>query len=206
MPFFSIVMQSTLKPYPGAASNRPEKLVRAIESVIIQTFQDWELIIVADNCQHTFDIATKQNDKRIMSICYVTEKVVKWSSECRNGGKQAAHGNYVLYLDNDDYFTPEYLENLYQQISVIPATWYIADHYEWIKNDWKYIRANLTMNSAGTANIIHSSTMKSRWPDSGTFGSEDWTFIKRLMNESKDYKHLELAGYKICHKRGVYDV
>ena len=46
---FSVIMASTLAEYGGAASRRDEKIVRAIDSVIAQTFTDWELIVVDVN-------------------------------------------------------------------------------------------------------------------------------------------------------------
>ena len=205
MPFFSIICQSTLKPYPGAASNRPEKLVRAIESVINQMFQDWELIVIGDNCEQTYNISKSIIDVRKTNINSF-ELAGKWNSFCRNIGRDRAIGKYTLYLDNDDYYSPDYLQTLFNAIQEQPATWYVVDHFEWNKTAWQLHRARLTMNSAGTANVVHVSTMRSRWPDTGTRGMEDWTFIKRLMNESKDYKHLDLAGYYVAHINGKYDV
>ena len=65
---FSVIMASTLAEYGGAASRRDEKIVRAIDSVIAQTFTDWELIVVADGCMKTMAIVARYDDPRIKAM------------------------------------------------------------------------------------------------------------------------------------------
>lgn len=205
MPYFSIILQTTLKEYPGAATNRPDKLRRAIRSVIGQTFDSFELIVSCDNCQASYDIAGEYNDERIVRIL-VKAKADKWPAYCRNIGKQHAQGKYILYLDNDDIYSNDYLRSLHSQILNEKKDLYFADHYEYVKGEWKYVRCNVKMNSCGTANVIHSRKLKSNWQDSGTYGMEDWVFVKRLLQEQPNFIHLDLAGYYVCHKRGIYDI
>lgn len=56
-PMFSIVMPSYLGDYNSSAgpsaTNRVEKFIRAVDSVLAQTFGSWELLIVADGCEKT---------------------------------------------------------------------------------------------------------------------------------------------------------
>jgi len=198
-------MQSTLKDYPGAASDRERKLHRAIGSVINQTFQDWELIVVSDNCQRTIDISAGYISQKVR-LLGILEDHAKWSAKCRNAGIDFSNGQYILYLDNDDYFDATYLQELYNAIQQNESLCYIVDHYERHINAWKLTRGHVAMNAAGTANIVHSSKLKSRWPDECRYGSEDWTFIKRIIAEAKHYKHLDVAGYFICHIRNKYDI
>ena len=51
--------------YPRASTRRHLKLVRAVNSVIDQTFQDWELIICSDGCDTTDYMVKQLTDKRI---------------------------------------------------------------------------------------------------------------------------------------------
>lgn len=82
-----------------------------IESVLNQTYSNWELILVndgsPDNCpQICDDYAAK--DQRIKVI----HKENGGLSSARNVGLDNMTGEYVTFLDSDDFFHPEYLESL----------------------------------------------------------------------------------------------
>ncbi len=105
-PFFSIIMNC----YNG------EKYLReAIDSVLTQTFTDWELIFY-DNCSNdqSLQIASSCHDARIQIINapYHTEL----GSARRNAIKHTK-GKWLAFLDVDDLWTPEKLEKQYRLIT-----------------------------------------------------------------------------------------
>lgn len=67
---FSVVIPSFLGSYSGAASRRDEKLVRAVQSVLDQTFQDFEIQVVADGCQQTVELMKQFTDERVHVTLY----------------------------------------------------------------------------------------------------------------------------------------
>ena len=205
-PFFTIVMQTTLRDYAGASANRPDKLRRAIDSVLNQSYTNFELLILCDNCRESFIIATEYTDERVSVYDIHRKEIGKWFSYCRNYGIQAAMGEYIMYIDNDDIYKPDYLKELHNEIMHDFADWYVVDNMELRNNKWFYKRVNLVPNSAGTANIVHKASIRSRWPSSGTYGTEDWRFIRSIMGEDGTHRHLDIAGYYICHIRGKYDI
>ncbi len=89
--------------------NRSNLLRRAIESVCSQTFEDWELIII-DNGSN--DDTAKvigeyvQKDARISSVY---QKRIKLS-RVRTLGSRMVKGQYVTFLDDDDYYFPNKLD------------------------------------------------------------------------------------------------
>lgn len=84
-------------------------LPRCIESVLHQTFQDWELILVddgsPDRCGAICD-AYAAKDGRITVIHQKNGGL----SAARNTGMKACRGEYLYFLDSDDYIAPDALE------------------------------------------------------------------------------------------------
>jgi len=90
-------------------------LDRCVESILAQTFTDFELILVddgsPDNCPAMCD-AWAEKDKRIKVI----HKENGGLSDARNVGIDRAKGEYLSFVDSDDYIHPRMLEILYATI------------------------------------------------------------------------------------------
>ena len=84
---------------------------KCIESLLAQTLKDCEFIFV-DDCSpdHSVDIIKKYNDPRIKILSH---DVNKYTAEARNTGVKAAKGEYIAFVDPDDYIDPTFLETLY---------------------------------------------------------------------------------------------
>lgn len=92
--------------------NRAKYIVAAIESVLAQTFESFELIVVDDGSQDetAFLIAPfLRSDTRIQYI----HQENKGRSVARNVGIDAAKGEWVCFLDSDDIWLPNHLANIY---------------------------------------------------------------------------------------------
>jgi len=84
--------------------NHAEKLPRAIESILDQTFNNFEYIIVDDaSTDNTKSIVESYDDERIH---YVRHKENRGGSAARNTGIIKARGRYVAFLDADDEWLP----------------------------------------------------------------------------------------------------
>lgn len=93
---------------------RPVFLHNAIKSVLNQTFQDFEVIIVDDaSNDRTSEVVKSFTDSR---ICYIHHETNKGGSVARNTGIRNAHGEYIAFLDDDDEWLPE---KLGQQVEVM---------------------------------------------------------------------------------------
>jgi glycosyltransferase involved in cell wall biosynthesis len=86
--------------------NDTEYLKEAIESVLSQTYKDYEIIVVDDGS--TVDPKPFLEDYRPF-ITYIRKKNGGVSS-ARNAGIKASHGKYLAFLDSDDLWLPEKLE------------------------------------------------------------------------------------------------
>lgn len=93
--------------------SRPDFIIRAIESVMKQTYAPIEIIVVDDNGIGTeYQIKTEnllQPYIKNKSITYLKHKVNKNGSAARNTGFRASNGSYVTFLDDDDEMLPEKL-------------------------------------------------------------------------------------------------
>lgn len=90
--------------------NREKLIGRAIDSVLNQTFKDFELIIVDDgSTDNTKEIIERYTDQRIRYIY----KENGGQNSALNKGIEFAKGKYVAFLDSDDEWLDEKLRKVY---------------------------------------------------------------------------------------------
>ena len=118
--------------------NSEEFIGKAIESVLAQTFEDFELIIVNDgSTDSSKDIIDSFIDERIRIISQSNQG----PGAARNNALKMAQGSYVMYLDSDDWFCPDALEVAYSEINKYDAdfTFFKMINYDgerYYENDW----------------------------------------------------------------------
>jgi glycosyltransferase involved in cell wall biosynthesis len=104
-PFFSVVIST---------KNRAELVCKAIKSVLKQTFDNFEVIIIdnasTDNTQFRVELI---DDERIF---YYKNEIDRERCFARNRGISLSKGKYVCFLDSDDEYLPTHLETLYNAI------------------------------------------------------------------------------------------
>lgn len=100
------------------AYNASSMVQSAIGSVVAQTREDWELLVVDDGSQDdTFERASAIGDERI--TCLRQEN--QGPGPARNLGIERARGRYVSFLDSDDLWMPTYLEAMGDSLERTPA-------------------------------------------------------------------------------------
>ena len=88
--------------------NRAEFLRSAITSILNQTFQDFEIVIIDDASKdRTREVIAHFNDTRIKVL---HNQVSKGAAESRNTGIMNAKSEYIAFLDDDDEWLPEKLK------------------------------------------------------------------------------------------------
>jgi len=94
--------------------NRPVLLQRAIDSVLCQTFTDFELLIIDDHSDSPPIFKLPDGEDRIIGIRmpYNTKRDAKG----KNVGIMAARSKIICYLDDDNVYLPNHLEVLYEAI------------------------------------------------------------------------------------------
>lgn len=93
---------------------RPDNIIRAIDSVLAQTYKYIEIIVVDDNGEGTpYQLETEKVLADYITqrkISYLKHEVNKNGSAARNTGFRASRGEYVNFLDDDDYFKSENID------------------------------------------------------------------------------------------------
>lgn len=93
------------------AFNSEKYISFAIESVMEQTYDDWELIICDDgSSDKTYEIASKYSQKN-KKIYLIRNKYTKGAPGARNSCLDLAKGDYVAFLDSDDIWLPQKLND-----------------------------------------------------------------------------------------------
>lgn len=100
-PTFSVIMP---------AYNAAKTIHSAISSVLAQTCENWELIIVDDGSRdNTLEVVRRFDDARV----YILSCNHGGPAGTRNAGIRVARGKYVCLLDSDDLWLPTYLATMY---------------------------------------------------------------------------------------------
>jgi glycosyltransferase involved in cell wall biosynthesis len=118
LPFFSIIIPTY---------NRAKFLPDALQSVIDQTYANWECIVVDDgSTDETEDVIELFSDERIR---YYRKKHEE-RSIARNYGIDKAKGEFICFLDSDDLYEDNHLSVLYEKIhqeNKVAAVYYTAN-------------------------------------------------------------------------------
>ncbi len=108
MPFFSIIIPTY---------NRAHIIKRPIESVINQTYSDWELIIVDDgSTDDTKVIVDSYQDERIRYIWQENQE----RNAARSKGISVALAEWICFIDSDDEYYPNHLATFFEAIQEFP--------------------------------------------------------------------------------------
>lgn len=125
---------------------RNDYLKRAIESVILQTYTNIEVIIVDDNFKN--DLYSKKVQEIIKEfnnskIKYINPKNHKNGSFARNEGLKVARGMYISFLDDDDYWDKTKVEKQVKLLATLNKEYIAVACLKVYVNKNKIIRAGL---------------------------------------------------------------
>ena len=107
--------------------NKEKQIAKTLESVFNQTYQEYEIIVVNDgSTDNSVDIVNQIDDKRIKLINQANGGV----SSARNTGIKNACFEYIAFLDADDLWENDFLENIHLMIKNYPECSVFATNYK----------------------------------------------------------------------------
>jgi glycosyltransferase involved in cell wall biosynthesis len=127
-PYFSVIIP---------LYNKENFILNTLKSALNQTFTDYEIIIIEDcSSDKSLEIVSKvENDK----IRIIKHEKNKGLSASRNTGIKNANANYLAFLDADDLWKENYLQELFQLINDFPEAHLFATNYEEFYSDEKIL-------------------------------------------------------------------
>lgn len=127
--------------------NREQLLPRMLDSLLMQTFQDYEIILINNGSTDGTDRVCRQYAERDDRIRYYVLSENHGAARARNFGLDHVSGRYVSMVDDDDYCMPDMFETLYAMtenyqadIAVVGCQYRYSDHIEDVYNyDEEYL-------------------------------------------------------------------
>ncbi len=169
--------------------NQSEYMDECLNSVLNQTYENWECIIVNDGSpDNTEEVALKWQSKDSRFIYLKKEN--GGLSSARNFGISNARGKYILPLDCDDKIGNNYTKNalkIFEHTSNIGIVYCKAVFFGTINGKWKLPRFNKKYLLCANHIFCSAFFLKEDWSKIGGYdenmkqGWEDWEFWIRLL-------------------------
>ncbi|AVR43839.1 glycosyl transferase family 2 [Christiangramia fulva] len=163
-------------------------IVRAVESAVAQTWPVKEIILIDDGSNEQTKIKLRSLKKKIDKLISQANEGV---SAARNRGIEAASGEYILVLDSDDYFEPDFCKMALDAFRQDEEIKLVTCYSNWFdeKSSKLFRPLGGKVKDALFKNIAMGSSMfrKRNWEEVGGYdekmlkGFEDWEFYIRLL-------------------------
>jgi glycosyltransferase involved in cell wall biosynthesis len=187
-PFFSVVIPSY---------NRAALIERTLQSVLAQTWRDFEVIVVDDcSTDNTLDVLQPYVERGQIRLLQHERNLER--AQARNTGMDAARGLYITFLDSDDLMYPTNLADAAAYIDAHPGIRCFHNLYDRVSADgrtrrrcwvpslhdqWRAISEGNFITSFA-AFLHRDAYTKYRFDlDPALIGSEDWEFWIRVLAE-----------------------
>ena len=191
------------------AYNASRYIARCIESVKVQTFTDFECIIVNDGSKdNTLELCQSlmEGDSRFVIIDIPNGGV----SNARNMGLERAKGEYILFVDADDWVEPTWLQELSQQCNETDVVQF--DYYE-VGNDTRqeiHIDSDLGMIIRGDGAVVWKRAYRRELIadlrfDTSIKAGEDYLFSTQVFLRCQSYRHIGrcLYNYYVANQQSA---
>ncbi len=189
--------------------NRVNLIEGSLRSVLNQTFQDFEVIIVDDGSTDNTDSLINELRKNDNRIKYIKHKFNKGGSAARNTGIKNALGKYIAFQDSDDEWLPEKLELQLRAIKIADIKVGIIysgmlrinnDNTEFVPPAWVIKKEGYIYNELLKGSFIGTPTIMCRvdcFNDVGGFDEslsrlQDWDIVLRL-SKKYEFKYIDKA-------------
>lgn len=197
--------------------NAERYLKTCIESILCQTFQNFEIILIDDGSTDTSRIICDEyaSENKKIKVVHIEHKGV---STARNIGLNINNNEYITFIDADDYVDERYLETLYysirrnkadlvisrgkivsenEMVRLRNSEYYVKKSKEHViskSEAYKYMLTDRQIITSVWGKLYHKSLFQSiRYPDGEIY--EDMKVIDKIIESSQTIVYISYAGY-----------
>jgi len=187
--------------------NRLQLLKRSLESVLNQTFKDFEIVIVDDGSTDGSREFLEDISRAMPNIVFIRNDSEKHGAcRCRNIAISHAQGRYVTGLDDDDYFHPNRLETLLRSYdprnAAVASNYFVVDKTSVRRNS--YFSRHISSSVLFTRNAVGNQilTERKRVIDVGGYdenlrASQDLDLWIRLVDKYGPIRRISIPLYSM---------
>lgn len=198
--------------------NRANFIIDSIESVLAQTYSNFEIIVVDDNSSDNTAEVIAPYLYKYNFISYVKHDTNRGGSAARNTGAKMCKGEYIAFLDSDDKWHESKLEKIIHtfkqdsQIGLVYSDFYAVNantkevNYNYCLNPKDSYFSILCENFIGTTSLI---VLKKEVFDSvggfkeGLPSCQDWEFYINVLKKFKIKKVEDALVYYLVHENSI---
>lgn len=197
--------------------NRAHVLPRAIDSIINQTYSHWELLVVDDGSDDGTEELMAEYIKKDSRIKFFKrpEDRLRGGNACRNIGGERATGDYVTYLDSDDYYRPNRLLACAEFINGTSADCFVSGRclddngtvtvgksraFLPTETCFDYLLSPTTLTATSTY-VVNRNVLKEVIWEEDLLRNQDWDFFLKVGKKFK-WEYLENFDMVVVRARG----
>jgi glycosyltransferase involved in cell wall biosynthesis len=171
--------------------NSEQELRDCLDSLVEQTEKDIEIIVIDDGSTDNSPEIEAEYQKKYPNVKVYRNERNLGQSETRNRGIELAEGDYIAFLDSDDYVNPGMYEELYQAAVDNNMPELIVTGLSFVKGN-EYRKKDLTFIGKQSTTIIHPMNT----PDQVFFESP--SLCNKLFRKDtvKNYKFLDVSAWE----------
>ncbi len=192
--------------------NTAEYISETINSVLNQTYTDWELIIVDDySTDNTDDVVSSFKDERII---YFKNEKNSGAAVSRNRALREAKGKWIAFLDSDDLWHPQKLEKQLRFMKENDLDFTYTDYrIKWVETGWDpyiYTGPNVVNKRKmyqycyfSTITVIYNAEKIGLVQIADVKKNNDYAMWLKIIKKVKCYRFPECLSYYVKHNNSI---
>ncbi|MBO9585970.1 MAG: glycosyltransferase [Flavobacterium sp.] len=195
--------------------NRAHLILETLDSILLQSYQNWECIIIDDGSTDETDVVLRKYIQQDSRFQYFKrpDGILKGPNSCRNYGFDLSNGNYIKWFDSDDILLPNALEYISNNFSnspdlIVSSLQYVDFNKNVLKKKHVFLSKDVLHDyfKGKIAYYICTPTWKKSFLEKQSYlfdetitNLDDWDFNLRMLYKEPTVIYLdeELIQYRI---------